>query len=70
MALTGLSGRTHARSATNDGFLQVVVWTDLPAASGAAQPWLDSGMRGLAAGNDVWADPPSWEAFVAQASAG
>jgi hypothetical protein len=53
-----------------DGFLQVVVWTDLPAASGAAQPWLDPGMRGLAAGNDVWADPPSWEAFVAQASAG
>ncbi len=46
------------------------MWTDLPAASGAAQPWLDSGMRGLAAGNDVWADPPSWEAFVAQASAG
>jgi hypothetical protein len=53
-----------------EGFVPLLVWTNLPGASGAAASWLHPEARGLAADERAWDDPPGWEEHVARAAGG
>ncbi len=53
-----------------EGFVPVLVWTNLPGSSGAASSWLHPEAQGLAADERAWADPPGWDEHVARAAGG
>lgn len=53
-----------------EGFVPVLVWTNLPGGSGTASSWLHPEAQGLAADGRAWADPPSWDEHVARAGGG
>jgi hypothetical protein len=53
-----------------EGFVPVLVWTNLPEGSGAASSWLHPEAQGLAADGRAWADPPGWDEHVARAAGG
>ncbi len=53
-----------------EGFVPVLVWTNLPGGSGAASSWLHPEAQGLAADERAWDDPPGWDEHVARAAGG